>query len=126
MSSKPRFLVVDDEPGWRDFLSYELSAKGYDVITAENASVAWEILHREPIDVILTDIRMPGSMDGLDMLARYVDEGARPKVIFMTGYVTDEKLLRALQYPSSVFLEKPFQLDDLLRAISELLVSLAS
>ena len=116
-NKKPRLLVVDDEPGWRDLLSYELRANGYEVELAENGCQGLEMFRQKPTDVILTDVRMPGKMDGIDMIQQCLEEGARPKVIFMSGYAAEEKLEKALRYESSLYLRKPFDMDELLKAL---------
>ena len=69
---KRRILVVDDEPGLRRLLAYEFQFRGYETVTAETADEALKILREQkaPFDLIVTDIRMPGSMDGIDLIEK--------------------------------------------------------
>ncbi len=113
MTEKRRILVVDDEPGLRNLLSYEFHFLGYETVTAENADQALALLRGSaPFDLVITDIRMPGSMDGVDLMDRYWKEKPDQKVIFMTGYAVEEKLTQALHIPLSVCFKKPFGIHE--------------
>src|SRR3972149_533785 len=65
--AKARILVVDDEKSMRDLLSITLEKEGYDVLTAAGGEPAIEALHRESVDAVITDLRMP-KVDGLQVL----------------------------------------------------------
>ena len=117
-ASKGRILVVDDEPGLRKMLSFELVFLGYEVVTAESADEALEILQREKFDLVITDVRMPGSMDGIDLVERRRKEDPQMKVVFITGFALEEKLDTALKHPLNRCLKKPFDLNELTTAIT--------
>ena len=120
-SKKMKILVVDDEPGWRDFLSLELSADDCEVITAPNADQALEILRGQSFDLVITDARMPGKLDGIDLIQTYRSEKPGQKAIFLTGYAIEEKIQQALEEGIVLCLRKPFQSQDLSNAIQSLL-----
>ena len=116
-----KILVVDDEQGWRDLLTFELGELGYEVMTAKDGPRGLEILRGGSFDLVITDVRMPGSLDGIDLVETYRQENPTQKVIFITGYATEEKLERALNSKISFCLKKPFSQEDLTKMISQVL-----
>jgi DNA-binding NtrC family response regulator len=120
MTAKRRILVVDDELGLRELLNFEFDFLGYETVTAENADEALKLLHESaPFDLVITDIRMPGPMDGVDLMEKYWKEKPDQKVIFMTGYAVEEKLTNALKNPLSQCFRKPFSIHDLGRSVAQ-------
>lgn len=109
-------LVVDDETDLRDIVASELEFMGAKVFQAENISNAQKILSENKIDLIVSDIRMPGGT-GIDLLdvvkARNVDV---PPVILITGFadITNED---AFHKGAEALLNKPFKLDDLIKMV---------
>ena len=120
---KLKILVVDDEPGWRDLLSLELSSEDCQVVTASSADEALRLLQAKSFDLIITDARMPGPLDGIDLIKTYRKEHPGQKAIFITGYAIEEKIEQALQEGTVLCLKKPFQSQELLDAIQGLLAS---
>ena len=121
MTEKKKILIVDDEPSWRDLLSFELSSEGYDVATASMATEGLVHLRQFQVDLLITDVRMPGELDGIDMVKIYRKEKPYLKVIFITGYAVEEKLQEALGQQLTVVLRKPFNMDDLLKKVRNFL-----
>ena len=121
--SKQRVLIIDDEMGWRHLLAFELEPLGYEVVTARDGIEGKSILREGPFDLIITDIRMPGEVDGIELIQSYWEEHPSQKVIFITGYATEEKLYQALERGQGVcrLLKKPFGLEELSRSIFQLL-----
>src|SRR4051794_16759683 len=79
-------LIVDDEIDLREAVAFDFERKGYQVLTAANGEEAYQIATRDNVDVILTDVRMPGG-DGIELLRRLKDrDGWSPAVFLMTGY----------------------------------------
>ena len=76
---KPTILIVDDEKNTRDGLGRALQ-RNYDVLLAEDGRRALELLDEHPVDVVLSDVRMPG-MDGLTLLQRALARQPQPLVI---------------------------------------------
>ena len=118
---KLKILVVDDELGWRDLLSLELSSEDCQVVTSSNADEALKLLQTQSFDLIITDARMPGSLDGIDLIQTYRQKHPTQKAIFITGYAVEEKIEQALREGTVLCLKKPFQSEELLDAIQGLL-----
>ena len=120
-SKKMSILVVDDEPGWRDLLSLELSSEDCRVVTASNADEALKLLQAQSFDLIITDARMPGSLDGIDLIKTYRKKRPGQKALFITGYAIEEKIESTLEEGMVLCLKKPFHSEELLRIIQGLL-----
>ena len=116
-----KILVVDDEPGWRDLLAMEFAAE-HDVVLAADTQEAQKLMANQAFDVIITDVRMPGKMDGIDLIQGYRRKvNPVQKAIFITGYALEEKIQKVLAEGSGVCLRKPFELDSLRQAVQTLL-----
>jgi two-component system, NtrC family, response regulator PilR len=91
-----RVLVVDDERSVRELLSIVLRRDGHDVLLAEDGAAAVEVLKRERIDILITDIRMP-VMNGVDLLR--AAKGIAPELatIVMTAFASTETAVEALR-----------------------------
>lgn len=113
--------VVDDDEAIRDSLRFLLELEGWVVRTYEDAM---SLIGAElpPAGCILTDFHMPG-IDGLQLQARLADQGIRLPVIVMTGHGDVPVAVRAMKAGAMDFLEKPFQDDQLLDAITRALQS---
>ncbi|HOX26446.1 MAG TPA: sigma-54 dependent transcriptional regulator [Candidatus Krumholzibacteria bacterium] len=112
MAKKPRILVVDDEHTMRDFLTASMTGR-YQIRTAGDGKEALAQLQREPVDLVLSDVRMPGG-DGLTLLAaieRELDDP--PLVVMMTAFGTIKEAVEATKCGAVDYLTKPFGLDQL-------------
>lgn len=99
-------LVVEDEPMVREMIVEELSDLGFHVLDADTGEAGLDILRDgQPIDVLFTDIRLPGALDGWHLAQ--AGRAHRPdlRVIYATGYTVE----RSLQLPGSVFVTKPYR-----------------
>ena len=115
-----RILVVDDEPDGREVLSEVLELGGYSVLCAGSGNEALKVLEKEPVDLILTDLRMPDG-DGLFLLREVRHQHAtRPIVAFISGYADIPAEQTEELGPQRIF-EKPYGLDELLAGVGELL-----
>jgi len=110
-TSRPRVLIVDDEPNLRFLLEAEIGERGFDVTAVETGSDAQRILLEpggdRPFDLLLTDIRMPG-VSGLDLLRWVCKSGLGTTVILMTGYGSAETAAAGLRLGAADYLMKPF------------------
>ena len=107
-------LLVEDEAPVRAFASRALRLRGYTVLEAENAEEALKALE-DPnltVDVFVTDVVMPG-MDGPSWVKRALLDRPNVKVIFVSGYAEEALSETQARIPNSVFLPKPFSLNDL-------------
>ncbi len=105
-------LVVDDEQRQRETLVSIMTGWGHEVRQAENAETALEMVKGEAIDLILTDLRMPG-LSGLDLLTRCREVRPDIAVVMMTAYGTIEGAVAAMRQGASDFVTKPIDLDQL-------------
>lgn len=119
IGNSPTILLVDDEEKIRSLLSEHFVSTGYSVIIAQSGDDAVPLVESTVIiDLIITDIRMPGSTNGFDLIehARHVRPGVR--TIAMSGYVGGESDRIAV---ADKFLAKPFTLNALDREVHGLL-----
>jgi DNA-binding NtrC family response regulator len=79
-------LLVDDEPLVRLGLASELRGARYEVIEAANADEALSVLHSSPVDLMISDVVMPGSMDGVALAARARKVHSEMKIIIVSGH----------------------------------------
>src|SRR5215210_6380322 len=91
-----RVLVVDDERSMRELLSIVLKRDGHNVVTAEDGRAAVEVLKRERIDILITDIRMP-HMNGVDLLREAKRIAPDVISIVMTAFASAETAIQALR-----------------------------
>jgi len=116
--TEPTILVVDDEAVIRDLCGKVL--KGYRVLEAENGEDALELLDREDVDLVLTDVMMP-RMNGLDLLREAKTRDPNRAVVVMTGYAEKDIILRALKSDADDFISKPINLLQLKTTIDKVL-----
>ena len=109
---KPRVLIVDDELSVRESLRLILKSSTEPVVVSSGES-ALEALAREPFDVILLDILMPG-MDGLEALERIRQQTPLPQVIMLTATKTVKTAVRAMKLGAFDYITKPFDIDELM------------
>lgn len=113
-------LLVEDEAPVRAFASRALRLRGYEVIEADSAESALEVLEDTDlqIDLFVTDVVMPGK-DGPTWVREALDTRPDTKVVFMSGYSEDGIRENRAAVPNSVFLPKPFSLSDLTRTVQQ-------
>ncbi len=107
-----KILVVDDEDGILDVTEGFFERKGYEVFTAENGMDALDIVNREKIDCIFTDINMP-VMDGLEFAERIRQIESTLPVVVMTGYPSLESTIQTLKNGVVDYLIKPVNLEQM-------------
>lgn len=105
-------LVVDDEADTRDGCERILSRLGYQVITAASGEAGMEIVKRDPVSIVLLDLKMPG-VDGMEILQEIREFNAGILVIVITGYATVELAIEAMKLGAYDFIPKPFEPDQL-------------
>jgi len=111
-------LIVDDEPIIRDLCARAL--KGFRVLQANDGQEATDLLKKEVVDVVLTDVMMP-RLNGLDLLSQIKEETPDQTVILMTGYSEKEVILQALKAGADDFISKPLNLLQLRTTIDKAL-----
>jgi len=108
-------LVVDDEPGVRALVQDILLREGYPVVHAGDPWEALDVAESHPISLLLTDVMMP-SMNGYELAMRIESMHPSTKVLFMSAYELHGRLV-----PTPNFIAKPFSVDGMVQAVSEVL-----
>jgi CheY-like chemotaxis protein/predicted regulator of Ras-like GTPase activity (Roadblock/LC7/MglB family) len=111
-------LIVDDDIALRTTIYRDLTDQGFAVSLAKNAAEAIAVLLAGPIDVLLTDLRMPGA-DGIDLLEQIRSASTRTRAILMSGYASARDYQRAIECGAVRVLCKPFTPSELLQAIRQ-------
>ena len=100
-------LIVDDEPNYQIVLAELLKDEGYEVFTANSGLEGLPIVYSTDLDLILSDMKMPG-MDGIQFLAKIKEFNKELPVILITAYAEVEKAVEAMRLGAFTYLAKPF------------------
>lgn len=111
-------LIVDDEKNYPPIIAAVLQEEGYETLTANSGMDALEILKHSDVDLVLTDMKMPG-MDGISLLERIKEKDMDLPVIMMTAHGTVEKAVEAMQKGAYNYLLKPFDNDRLVLYVNK-------
>ncbi|MEL6346706.1 MAG: response regulator [Myxococcota bacterium] len=112
-------LIVDDEPEIRELLVEYLTTLGHQVRESPDGRTAQRILRDEAIDVVLTDVRMQGKPEGVDLIAHLEEREANLGVVVMTGFPTVQSVISAMRYNASDYILKPFSLREVHAALQK-------
>ena len=120
MPDPATLLVADDDPGLRESLERTLTREGYRVVLASDGRAALERVQAGGVDLIVTDLRMPG-LTGLELLR--AAKAIRPDVdvILLTAFGTVEEAVKAMKDGAYDFLTKPFRREQLLKLVDKAL-----
>lgn len=113
-----KILIIDDERSILETLEMFLTEKGYQVHTEESGREGLEAVRRDPPDVVILDIRLPG-LDGLEVLRRIREERPSLSVIMITAYHDMETTIRAMKLGAYEYIHKPIDVDELEIAIEK-------
>ncbi len=116
-ATAPLILVVDDNDDLRELLAMALGERGYRVALAENGSTALDAIVREKPALILLDMRMP-VMDGWAFVREFRERYSRSIPILVMTAAQDARL-RTEEVGADAYLGKPFELEDLYRAVED-------
>jgi two-component system, NtrC family, response regulator AtoC len=105
-------LVVDDEPRIRRIVEMALGDRGYRVLTAPSAEAAQEILEKDTVDIVVTDLQLPGR-SGLDLLSTVRASRLEVPVILITAFGTVESAVEAIKAGAYDYVLKPFSVEEL-------------
>jgi two-component system response regulator PilR (NtrC family) len=107
-----RILVVDDERSMRELLAIVLKREGHEVLLAENGRTAISVLEHEPVELLISDVRMP-DVSGVEVLA--AAQRVNPGIIgiMITAFASTETAVEALRLGAYDYLSKPFNVDEL-------------
>ncbi|NNE42583.1 MAG: sigma-54-dependent Fis family transcriptional regulator, partial [Gemmatimonadetes bacterium] len=107
-----RLIVVDDEPRQREIVADILEDEGHTVEAYGRADEVLARLKRGPVDLLITDLRMPGT-DGLELLRAAREEVPELLIILMTAFATVDSAVQAMKDGAFDYLQKPFSRDQL-------------
>ncbi len=120
MSRSINILVVEDDTAMRQSCAKVFRLKGYGVIEASSGTDALEHIRKHTdIDIVLTDIKMPG-MDGIALLKEIKSLNCDIVVVLMTGYGSIKSAIEAMKYGAIDYITKPFDTNELLMTISKI------
>ncbi|HKI51824.1 MAG TPA: sigma-54 dependent transcriptional regulator [Geothermobacteraceae bacterium] len=105
-----RILVVDDDQGMRELLQEDLGRRGHQVLTAANVSAALEHFQKNPVDVVLTDLNMPGG-GGIELCQALHQRAPDLPVLIITAFGSLDTAIAALRAGAHDFVTKPIDLD---------------
>ena len=105
-------LIVEDESKMQRLLQLSVAEEGYVAVTASDAESGLNLLRQEKIDLVLTDLRLPG-MNGLDFLQAVKRTNAAIPVVVMTAYGTVETAVEAMKGGASDYILKPFSMEEI-------------
>jgi two-component system, cell cycle sensor histidine kinase and response regulator CckA len=115
-STRPLILLVEDEEPVRELIGRALRANGFDVVAAASGEEALDLEHDRHVDVLLTDVRLP-DQNGFEVANQIRARSPRIPIVFMSGYY-DQAVAEAAQIDiSSIILQKPFAIADLLEQL---------
>jgi len=117
MSAQKRVMFVDDEEGVRVSWDRFLSQHGFDVTTAEDGARAINKLREEPVDVVVSDLKMPG-VDGIQLLEWIHDKRPQTQFILLTGYGNEDVERTVRRLGAFDYLNKPISPDTLAAVVT--------
>lgn len=118
-------LVIDDDDSCRDVVSRVLAERGLQVEAVQSGSEAVRRLEQGPVDLIITDLKMPG-LSGIDVIEAARQRCPRAEILLMTGYATVESAVHVMKLGAFDYLQKPFPLPQLGTAVDRALTRLRS
>jgi DNA-binding NtrC family response regulator len=112
MNSNATILIVEDEAKMRRLLELNLADAGFQTLSAGDAEAGLKLLQNGPVDLVLTDLKLPG-MNGLDFLAAVKRFQSALPVVVMTAFGSVETAVEAMKAGASDYVLKPFSLDEM-------------
>lgn len=120
MGQGATILVVEDEQGAREAMARVLRMEGYEVLSAGNVVQAMEYV-TEPVDLVISDVRMESTKDGLELLKKWKERRRETPFIMATAYGEVESAVAAMKFGAEDYLTKPINPDELLIVIKKCL-----
>lgn len=111
-----RILVIDDDPTILRSVGNYLQARGHEVDCFEKGTDAFDVVSREVVDVVITDVQMP-NMNGFEVLKQVKDKSPNTEVIMITAFGDVENAVKAMRDGAFDFFAKPFKVQDLSAAL---------
>lgn len=113
-------LIVEDDPVTRKLLEKKLIKEGYEVESTKNGAEAVDLLSVKLYDVVLTDLMLPGNIDGIGVLEYSKSKREKTDVILITAYASVESAVETMKKGASDYLTKPINMDELLIRLAKI------
>jgi response regulator RpfG family c-di-GMP phosphodiesterase len=123
LAGPAQILIVDDEPEICQLLAKLLRRDGHTVSTAPNAAGALEVLSSQPCELLITDLRMPGELDGLGLARRARDLDPTLGVVVITAFASTQTAVDALHDGVDDYITKPFNIEQLRARIGRIVIN---
>src|SRR6266704_3667576 len=114
----PKILIVDDDSGQRSLLDSFLRSQGFDTVTADSGPRALEVLNSQAVNMMISDVRMPG-MSGLETLRKAREKHKVLPVLLVTAYADIRDAVGAMRDGAVNYLAKPIDLDELVATVRQ-------
>ena len=115
-----KVLVVDDDPVTRSLLTKRLAKDDYHVETAASGVDAVRMISHAYFDVILTDLMMPGGVDGIGVLETAKENNLKTEVILITAHGSIDNAIMAMKKGANDYLQKPINMDELILRLAKI------
>lgn len=115
-----KILVVDDDPVTRSLLQKRLTKESYEIDLAEDGVQALDLIAEHYYDLVLTDLMMPGGVDGIGVLESTKKRNLKTEVILITANATVDNAIEAMKKGASDYLQKPINFDELLLRLQKI------
>jgi len=116
-----KLILIEDDGGVRDYFKSVVSRMGYELLTAENGADGLALVEKEAVDVIMSDLNMPGEPNGMALIRRIREVRPDTPLIVVSGYPTRERLDECKALGIDDFLTKPFEMTFFSSVIARLL-----
>lgn len=120
-ATKPRILLIEDEPSVAAFMRTALERRGYDVVASPSAASGLQLLATGDFRGVVSDFRTPGGINGADLhdwVRRHRPELAA-RIVFITGDTASAETIALLAQDGTPCVEKPFRVQELLAAVEK-------
>ena len=111
-------LVVEDDDAMRDLLAEELRDAGHRVLSAPGGSLGLDVARAEPVDLVVTDLRMP-DLDGFDLIRDLAALPDPPHIVMITAFGSIETAIKAVKLGAYDYITKPFEIEELLLVVDK-------
>ena len=115
-----KILVVDDDQVTRSLLKKRLTKLDYEIETADSGVEAIRMISHQYFDVVLTDLMMPGGVDGIAVLETAKENNIKTEVILITAHGSIDNAIMAMKKGATDYLQKPINLDELILRLAKI------
>jgi two-component system alkaline phosphatase synthesis response regulator PhoP len=120
MNEGYRILIAEDEPALNQTIGMNLKMDGYTVVSCNHGNKAWELIQEQSFDLVILDIMMPG-MDGITICSAMRIKGNKTPVLMMSAKGSSAERIEGLKSGANDYLPKPFDLEELLLRVKNLI-----